>query len=384
MRLSIVLAGLAIICSPALAEETPVKVGVILSTTGPAASFGIPEKNTIQLAEEADKSGKLKYVILDDASDPTNARKNVERLIAEDHVDAVIGSSTTPSSLAMIEAVAKGKTAMMSVASSGRIVEPMDTNRHWVFKASYNDNQLADVLVRYMKKSGVSTAGYIGFNDAYGESWASTFETAAAAVGIKVVASERYSPRDTSTVAQILKLMVARPDAILIGASGTPAVLPETTLKGRGYTGQIYQTSGSTNTEFLRVGGKDVEGTILPAAPVLVSEQLRADHPSKKAAGEYKQAYEAKFGAGSVTVFGANTWDATLLVRVAAEKTLAQGLKPGTAEFRTALRDNLERTSGLMGSLGVASFDEKRHSPYADAGPVIVAVNDGAWKLVSE
>jgi branched-chain amino acid transport system substrate-binding protein len=384
MRLSIAIAGLAMLCAPALADEAQSKIGVILSTTGPAASFGIPEKNTIQLAEESDKSGKFKYVILDDASDPTSARKNVERLIAEDHVDAVIGASTTPSSLAMIEAVAKGKTAMMSVASSGRIVEPMDANRRWVFKASYNDNQLADALVQYMKKSGVATAGYIGFNDAYGESWASTFESAATAAGIKVVASERYSPRDTSTVAQALKLMVAKPDAILIGASGTPAVLPETTLKGRGYTGQIYQTSGSTNTEFLRVGGKDVEGTILPAAPVLVSDQLRADHPSKKAAVAYRRAYEAKFGLGSITVFGANTWDATLLVREAAEKALAQGLKPGTEEFRVALRDNLERISGLTGSLGVASFDEKRHSPYADAGPVIVAVKDGAWWLVSE
>jgi branched-chain amino acid transport system substrate-binding protein len=384
LKLSILFAGLAILCAPALAEEAPVKVGVILSTTGPAASYGIPEKNTIQLAEEADRSGKVKYVILDDASDPTSARKNMERLIAEDHVDVVIGASTTPSSLAMIEAAAKGKTAMVSVASSGRVVEPMDANRHWAFKASYNDSQLADVLVQYMKKSGVSTAGYVGFNDAYGESWASTFESAANAAGIKVVASERYSPRDTSTIAQVLKLMAAKPDAILIGAAGTPAVLPETTLKGRGYAGQIYQTSGSTNTEFLRVGGKDVEDTILPAAPVLVSEQLRADHPSKKAASEYKDAYEAKFGTGSVTVFGANTWDATLLVRAAAEKTLAQGLRPGTEEFRTALRDNLECTSGLMGSLGVASFDEKRHSPYADAGPVIVAVKDGTWKLISE
>jgi branched-chain amino acid transport system substrate-binding protein len=212
----------------------------------------------------------------------------------EDKVDVIIGSTTTPNSLAMIEVASRSQTPNISLAASARIVEPVDKDRFWVFKTPQTDRLMANAITTHMGANGVKTVAYIGFNDAYGEGWWTEFGTLADARKIKVVANERYSRTDTSVTGQILQIMAANPDAILIGASGTPAVLPQATLKERGYKGKIYQTHGVANADFLRVGAKNVEGTLLPAGPVLVAEQLPDANPMKKVGLEYKKAYEAR------------------------------------------------------------------------------------------
>jgi branched-chain amino acid transport system substrate-binding protein len=257
----------------ALAAHADINVGVTLSATGPAASLGIPEKNTFALMPQTIAGQKVNYIVLDDASDTTTAVANTRKLITENKVDIVIGSTVTPNSLAMIDAVSESGTPMISMAASARIVEPVDAKKRWVFKTPQNDIMMALAIVTHMVDNGIKTAGFIGFADAYGEGWWGEFNKIAQTKKLNIVASERYNRTDTSVTGQVLKLVAARPDAILIAGSGTPAALPQKALKERGYAGKIYQTHGVANNDFLRVGGKDVEGKLLPTGPVMVAAQ---------------------------------------------------------------------------------------------------------------
>ncbi|MDQ5897874.1 MAG: branched-chain amino acid transport system substrate-binding protein [Pseudomonadota bacterium] len=366
----------ALASSAALAD---IQVGVTVSATGPAASLGIPEKNTIALMPRTIGGEKVNYIVLDDASDTTTAVANTRKLLTEHKVDIVIGSTTTPNSLAMIDAVAEAQVPMISMAASARIVEPQDAKKRWVFKTPQNDIQMSLAIAEHMAAAGVRTVGFIGFADAYGEGWFQEFTKAAELKKLRVVASERYARNDTSVTGQVLKLVSAQPDAILIAGSGTPAVLPQRTLKERGYAGKLYQTHGVANADFLRVGGKDVEGTFLPAGPVLVAAQLPASHPVRKSALAYAAAYEGAYGKGSVSTFGGHAWDAGLLMSAAAPVALKKA-RPGTPEFRAALRDAIEQVRELPGAHGIFSLSAADHLGLDQRARVMVRIDQGTWK----
>ena len=367
--------------SAAFVAQADINVGVTLSTTGPAASLGIPEKNTITLLPTEIAGQKINYIVLDDASDTTAAVANTRKLITENKVDVILGSTITPNSLAMIDTVAEAQTPMISMAASSRIVEPMDAKRHWVFKTPQNDSMMAAAIVQHMVDNGVKTAGFIGFADGYGEGWYQEFSKIAALKGVQIVANERFNRTDTSVTGQVLKIVAANPDAVLIAASGTPAVLPQKTLKERGYAGKYYQTHGVANNDFLRVGGKDVEGTVLPAGPVLVAEQLPAGHPVRKSALEFIAAYEAAFGKGSVSTFGGHAWDAGHLLARAIPVALKKA-QPGTPAFRAALRDALEGTKEMAGAHGVFNMTPTDHLGLDQRARVMVKIVNGAWKYM--
>ena len=379
MRVKSLLVGMSLAAVAAQAYAD-INIGVSVSATGPAASLGIPEKNTFALMPTSVAGQKINYIILDDASDTTKAVTNTKKLISEDKVDAVIGSTITPNSLAMIDIVAEAETPMIAMAASARIIDPMDAKRRWVFKTPQNDAQMAVAITGHMSKAGVKTAAFIGFSDAYGEGWWNEFSKIAEARHIKVVASERYNRSDTSVTGQVLKLISSNPDAVLIVGSGTPAALPQVALKERGYKGAIYQTHGVANNDFLRVGGKDVEGTWLPAGPVLVVSQLPDSNPLKKSALTYVQKYEAAHGAGSVSTFGAHAWDAGVLLANAIPAALKKA-SPGTKEFRAALRDALEATKELAGAHGVFNMSATDHLGFDQRASVMVQIKDGKWKL---
>ncbi|MBB6099034.1 branched-chain amino acid transport system substrate-binding protein [Deinobacterium chartae] len=378
MRKFALTAALFLTASLAQAE---VRVGVVVSTTGPAASLGIPEKNTFALLPTTIGGEKVTYIILDDASDTTSAVRNTRKLVSENKVDILIGTTTTPASLAMIDVAAETKTPMISLAASESIIAPVDNKKYWVFKTPQTDALMAEAILEHMSKNGVKTLGYIGFNDAYGEGWATEVKRFADKYGIRIVANERYNRTDASVTGQILKLVAAKPDAVLIGASGTPAVLPQSTLNDRGYAGKIYQTHGVANSDFLRVGGKAVEGAILPAGPILVAEQLPKDSPTRAVALNYIRAYEKKYGEGSRSTFGAHAWDAGLMLQRAIPIALKKA-KPGTAEFRKALRDALEGTKGLVATHGVFNMSAKDHLGLDKRARVMVTIEGGDWKLL--
>ena len=371
---------IAALCATALSAWADVNVGVTISATGPAASLGIPEKNTISLMPKTIGGQKINYIVLDDASDTTAAVNNTRKLIAENKVDVILGSTTTPASLAMIDVAAEAQTPMISVAASARIIEPMDAKKKWVFKTPQNDIMMSLAIAEHMAANGVKSVAFIGFSDAYGEGWSQEFAKAAELKKIKVVANERYARTDTSVTGQALKIMAAKPDAVLVAGSGTPAALPQKTLKERGYTGKMYQTHGVANADFLRVGGKDVEGTFLPAGPVLVAEQLPAANPVKKSALAYVAAYEAAYGKGSVSTFGAHAWDAGLLMSSAVPVALKKA-QPGTPEFRAALRDALEQTKDVAGAHGVFTMSASDHLGLDQRARVMVKIENGAWKF---
>ncbi len=378
MKLRSPLTLIAALMMSALAHAD-INVGVTVSATGPAASLGIPEKNTISLMPKTIGGHKVNYIVLDDASDTTTAVNNTRKLISENKVDVILGSTTTPNSLAMIDVVAEAKTPMISMAASARIVEPQDAKKRWVFKTPQNDIMMSLAIAEHMSNNGVRSVAFIGFSDAYGEGWHQEFAKVAGLKSLQLVAKESYSRSDTAVTGQVLKIMSAKPDAVLIAGSGTPAALPQKTLRERGYTGKIYQTHGVANADFLRVGGKDVEGTILPAGPVLVAQQLPANHPIRKSANAYVSAYEAAYGKGTVSTFGGHAWDAGLLMSAAVPVALKKA-QPGTEAFRAALRDALEQVKELPGAHGIFNMSAGDHLGLDQRARVMVKVENGAWK----
>ncbi len=356
----------------------PINVGVTLSATGPAASLGIPEKNTFDLLPTTIAGEKINWIVLDDASDTTRAVTNTRRLITENKVDVVVGSTITPNSLAMVDVVADAEVPMISMAASARIVDPANPKTRWVFKTPQSDSLMADAIAVHMKANGVQTMGYIGFADAYGDGWLGEIKRSAQTAGIKVVAEEKYNRNDPSVTGQVLKLVAANPDAILIGAAGTPGATPQKELVARNYKGKIYQTHGVANPDFLRVVGKDGNGTILPSGPMLVYEQLPDTNPIKKVAREYITAYEKRFGTRST--FGGHAYDTYLLLNATIPQALKKG-KPGTKEFRTALRDALE-TANVVATHGVFVMTPNDHNGLDNRARVMVRIDNGKWTLV--
>lgn len=354
-----------------------ITIGVSVSATGPAASLGIPEKNTFALLPQTVGGQKVKYIVLDDATDPSTAVKNARKFTGEDKVDAIIGSTATPTSMAILEVAFETKTPQIAMAP----LPPAGDKAPWVFTTPQNFTQMAIAIADHMAANKIKTIGFIGYADPYGQLWLKAMQGAAEAKGIKITASEAYQRNDTSVTGQALKLVAANPDAILIAGSGTPAVLPQATLIERGYKGKFYQTHGIANRDFLRVGGKNVEGTLFPVGPMLLAEQLPDSHPSKKAALEYIKVYEGAHGANSRSTFGGHGWDAYLLLNRAVPEAMKKA-KPGTAEFRVALRDALEGIKELPGVHGVFSMSAKDHNGFDGRAAIMATVENGDWKIL--
>ncbi|MET0202954.1 MAG: ABC transporter substrate-binding protein, partial [Casimicrobiaceae bacterium] len=322
---------------------------------------------------------KVNWIVLDDGSDTTKAVTNTKKLISEDKVDVIVGSTITPNSLAMVDVVADAETPMISMAASSRIVDPANPKTKWVFKTPQSDSLMADAIAISMKANGVKTMGYIGFADAYGDGWLTEIKRSAQTAGIQVVAEEKYNRNDASVTGQVLKLVSANPDAILIGAAGTPGATPQKELATRNYKGKIYQTHGVANPDFLRVVGKDGNGTLLPIGPMLVYEQLPDSNPVKKVAAEYITQYEAKYGKGSRTTFGGHGYDTYLLLAQAIPEALKKA-KPGTKEFRAALRDALEKAN-VVGTHGVFVMGPQEHNGLDNRARVMIRIDNGQWVL---
>jgi branched-chain amino acid transport system substrate-binding protein len=363
--------------SPALAQ---VKVGVVISATGPTALVGIPQRNTVPLLPTKIGDLSIEYTTLDDGSDTTASVTAVRKLISEQNIDVLIGPSGTPNAMAVLQFIAEAGVPMMSPTGGASVVLPMNEQKKWVFKTTQNDDIIAAALVEHMAANGVKTVGLIGTNDAFGENWGKVFTGLAAPKGIKVVASEKFNRSDSSVTGQSLKVLAANPDAVLVTAPGGPSVLPQVTLFDQGYKGRMYQTHGAALPDFLRLGGKKVEGTVLAASLMLVLPEMPDSNPSKKVASDYIEAYKKLHGSVPAT-FGANVYDAGLLLEKAIPIAAGKA-KPGTAEFRTALRDALEQTRELVGTQGVYNMTPQDHSGFDERGREMITVKNGGWTLL--
>ena len=364
------------LAAPAMAQ---VKIGVIASATGPISVVGIPQKNTVALLPKKIGDLTVDYIALDDASDPTQTVQMVKKLLTEDKVDAIIGPSGSPNAVGVVGFMAEAGVPLLAPVGTAAVVLPMDDKKKWVFKTTQNDDLIADALVENMVAGKVKTVGIIASSDPFGENWAKTFTMLAEKAGLKVVASEKFQRTDTSVTGQSLKIVAASPDAVLVATAGAATVLPQTTLVDQGYKGKIYQTHGAATPDFLKLGGKKVEGTLLAASAMLVLDEVGEGDASKKVALDYIDAYKKLYNAVPAT-FGANVYDAGLLLSNAVPVAVKAG-KPGTPEFRKGLRDALEQSKEIVGTQGVYNMTPADHSGFDQRGRVMITVKDGQWHL---
>jgi len=381
-RICILLASTAFagLSTAALAE---IKVGVTVSATGPAASLGITERNVFDIVPRKIGDEDVTIILLDDGSDPTAAVRNARKFTNEDKVDLIIGSSTTPGSIAVTQVAAETKTPMFAMGAGAAIVSPMDDTKKWVFKAVHNDGLMVEAIVQKMVAKGIKSVGYIGFADATGEGYLKALTPLLEKNGIKITATETYARTDTSVAAQVLRIISGQPDAVFIAAFGSPAALPQTTFAERGYKGQIYQTHGVANQDFLRLAGASAEGAILPVGPLLVADQLGDDVPVKAEATKVWQAYGDKFGRETRNTFIANAYDAYMIFANAAPAALKVA-KPGAPEFRSALRDAIEATNGFAGSNGIYTLSPQDHVGLSLDSVQMITVSEGRWKVLAK
>ena len=368
--------GAAVLTPASYAE---IKIGVITSSTGPIALVGIPQKNSIPLLPQSVAGEKITYLPLDDGSDPTATVKAFKKLISEEHVDAIIGPSGSGNAMGVIQFAAEAKTPMLAPVGTAAVVLPMNEQKKWVFKTTQNDDLIAEALVNQMKKTGIKTLGLIGTADTYGENWAKVMKSLTAKAGITIVADEYFQRQDTSITGQSLKVLMANPDAVLVAAPGSSSVMPETTLKEQGYAGQMYQTHGAALDSFLKLGGQEVEGTILAASLMLVLNDV-PDSPEKEVAQKYVDDYQKMYQVSPPT-FGSNVYDAGLLLQNALPTALKVA-KPGTEEFRVALREALENTKDLPGTQGVYNMTPEDHSGFDERGRELIQVKNNQWALL--
>jgi branched-chain amino acid transport system substrate-binding protein len=379
-RTIVTVVGLLLMWSTATWSQ--VRIGLMVSATGPTSAIGIPQRNTAALLPTKVGDTAIEYISLEDGGDPTRAVQNAKRLISEDHVDALIGPSTTPNALAILDVIAENKVPLLATVGTSAVVEPMDNTRRWVFKTTQNDDLIAAALIKHMVKNGVKTVGFIGFNDPYGENWYKVFGALAAKSGISIVANERFARTDQSVTGQSLKLVGAKPDAVLIAAVGGPAVLPQATLFDQGYKGRIYQTHAVATDDFIRLGKEKVEGTVLAAGSMLVIDDIAEGDAIRAVALGYMNAYEKQFATRPAT-FGANVYDAGLLLQRAIPVALKSG-KPGTEAFRSALRDALEQEKDVVGCQGVFNMSASNHNGMDERARVLVVVKNGKFRLLAE
>jgi branched-chain amino acid transport system substrate-binding protein len=344
--------------------------------TGPASGLGIPVNNQIKLWPATIAGEKLKVIVLDDATDPTNGVKNAKRFVTDDKADVIIGSVATPVAIPMAAIAAEAETVQLALSPIG--LPPGKDG--WTFRMAQSNPVMAHAIIGLMKKQGIKTVGFLGYTDAYGESWLKDFTAEADKNGIKVIATERFARSDTSVTAQALKLVAANPDAMLVVASGSGAAMPHMAIVERGYKGKIYQTHAAASRDLMRVGGKAVEGAYVVSGPAVIAEQLPESHPSKAAAIQFVQQYEKAYGVGSRNQFAGHGNDTLTVLEKAVPIALKSG-KPGTKEFRAGLRNALETMGRTVVAHGVLNWTKDDHWGYTLETGVMLKVVNGDWKV---
>ena len=377
-RMPIIALLFSALCLAMSVARADITIGVDLPLTGPAAGLGIPCKKGLDFWPESIAGEKIKLILLDDGSDPSQASKNARRFISEDKVDVIIGSAATPAALAMAAIAAEGHTVQLA-ESPVELPVGKDT---WTFRLPQSTALMGAGIIEHMKKSGVKSFAFIGYSDAYGESWLKDLSRLANEAGIKLTVAERFARADTSVTAQALKAVAGNPDAIVLVASGSGAAMPHLAVVERGYKGKIYQTHSAASSDLLRLGGKNVEGSFVVAGLAVMPEGLPDTHPSKKLAVDFVQRYEKTFGPGTRNQFAAHTYDALLVLQRVVPEALKKG-RPGSSEFRAALRDALENAGEIVASQGVFQYTAKDHFGLDGRARMMLTIANGNWKVVA-
>jgi branched-chain amino acid transport system substrate-binding protein len=360
-------------CSAALAD---INIGVSLALTGPGSGLGIPMQNQLKLFPKTIAGEKVNLIVLDDATDPGKGSANARRFVTEDKVDLIFGSCITAVAAAMTDIASEAGTVQIAGSPVG---VPAGKDK-WMFRLPQSNTVMGHAVVEHMKKQGIKTIGFLGYTDAYGEQWLKEITPMLDKAGIKIVATERFARTDTSVTPQALKINAANPDAVLVVASGSGAAMPQLGLAERGFKGKIYQTHAAATQDLMRVGGKTVEGTFVVSGPAVIAEQLPDSHPSKKVSVDFVTKYEALMGPKTRNQFAGHSYD----FQVTMEKVLPVALKkakPGTPEFRAAIRDALEGMGRTVFAHGVMNWTKEDHWGYTLETGVMLKVVDGQFAV---
>jgi branched-chain amino acid transport system substrate-binding protein len=371
---AVIAAALALPALPATAQTSEITIGISISTTGPAAALGIPERNALEFVPKEIAGVPLKLIVLDDGGDSTNATTNARRFVTESKADIIMGSSTTPPTIAVSNVANEA-----GIPHFGLSPFPITPERtKWSVDMPQPVPIMGKVLYEHMKAHNIKTVGYIGYSDSYGDLWFNDFKNQGIPMGMTLVDEERFARPDTSVAGQVLKLVAANPDAILIGASGTAAALPQSALRERGYRGLIYQTHGAASMDFIRIAGPAAEGVIMAAGPVMSPETQPDSALTKKPGLALNTAYEAKYGPNSRSQFAGHSYDSfEVLKRVI--PTALKTARPGTPEFREAIRQAFLSEREIAASQGVYNWTEKDRSGLDDRSRIILTVKDGKY-----
>src|SRR5882757_4091582 len=343
-------AALALPALPTKAQSNEIVIGITVTTTGPAAALGIPERNALDFVVKEIGGVPLKVIVLDDGGDPTAATVAVSTVANEAGIPHL---SLAPFPITP-------ERAKWSVA----MPQPVPL--------------MGKGLYEHMKAHNIKTVGYIGYSDSYGDLWMNDLKTQGVPLGLTIVAEERYARPDTSVTGQALKLIAANPDAILVGGSGTAAALPQTELRAKGYKGLIYHNHGAASMDFIRIAGPAAEGVIMASGPVMNPEGQPDSALTKKPGLALNTAYEAKYGANSRSQFAGHSYDAFKILERVVPVALKTA-KPGTPEFREAIRQALMSEKELAASQGVYNFTEKDRYGLDDRARIILTVKDGKY-----
>jgi branched-chain amino acid transport system substrate-binding protein len=379
-KLSLAIAAVAAslaIAGPLQAQTSEITIGITTTTTGPAAALGIPERNALEFVPKEIGGVPLKVIVLDDGGDPTIATTNARRFVTESKADIIMGSATTPPTVA-VSTVANEA----GIPHFGLAPFPISPERtKWSVAMPQPIPIVGKVMYEHMKAHNIKTVGYIGYSDSYGDLWFNDLKTQAVPMGISIAAEERFARPDTSVTGQVLKLVAANPDAVLVGASGTAAALPQTELRARGYKGLIYQTHGAASMDFIRIAGPAAEGVLMASGPVMYPEGQDDSALTKKPGLALNTAYEAKYGPNSRSQFAGHSYDAFEILKRIIPVALKTA-KPGTPEFREAIRQALLTEKELAASQGVYNFTEKDRYGLDDRSRILLTVKDGKYVLV--
>ncbi|WP_316177803.1 ABC transporter substrate-binding protein [Bradyrhizobium sp. SZCCHNRI1009] len=380
MRAALTAIGIAATMAFGSPARADIKVGIVVSATGPGSALGQPQIKAVAALPKEIGGEKIVYIALDDESDSVKGLQNARRLVIQDGVDVIIGSSLTPVTMPMLDVALESRTPLLSLAASTAIVQPMDDKRKWAFKVVPNDDIMAAAMLKYIAKSGVKTLGFIGVSDGYGEGYYQEVSKLAPKLGITVTTHEVYARGDTSAAGQALKVIATNPDAVFIASAGTPAVLPQQALRERGYAGKIFQTHGVATQEFIKLGRETVEGAIFAGEAFSIADDLAPEDPFRRAHDAFVSAYQAANG-DKPNIFAAHLWDTATLLKGAIPGAL-KAAKPGTPEFRAALRDELERGKDIYLNNGLSNMSPTDHNGYDERSAFLIKVEGGRFRLV--
>ena len=357
----------------ALADIT---IGVIAPMTGAASGLGIPAGNQAKLWPKTIAGEKLNVIVMDDATDPNQGVTHAKRFVTNDKVDVIMGSVATPAAAAVAQVAEEAATPQIAWSP---VAVPAGKDK-WLFRLPQSNAVMGHAIIEHMKKQGIKSVGFLGYSDAYGETWLNDFKPQAEKAGIKFGPVERFARADTSVTGQALKLVQANPEAILVVASGSGAAMPQMALAERGYKGKIYQTHAAATRDLMRVGGKAVEGGFVVSGPAVLAEQLPDSHPSKAEAIKFVQQYEKAYGPGSRNQFAGHAYDSIIVMEKAVPIALKKA-RPGTPEFRAALRDAFEQIGKTTLAHGVLNWTPTDHWGYTDDTGVMMKVTGGEFKV---